>query len=144
MHTHSFLFACLSWSFDRNAPVGDKTQWEALTKEPITGRTGLFWTVGLVSHERVNEDAGGSRPRGGVDFCIASHDERCLGRVSECQESPSSQHGYQAFPGIAHRPRNALPERCKGDGLRGLPRRTQHHSHRRSGTRAVHRRGKSP
>ena len=39
MHTYSFPLACLSLSFDRKAPVGDKTQWEALTKEPFLGRS---------------------------------------------------------------------------------------------------------
>ena len=42
MHTYSFPFACLSLSFDRTAPIGDKTQWEALTKEPFNGTRACF------------------------------------------------------------------------------------------------------
>ena len=42
MHTYSFPFACLSLSFDRMAGIGDKTQWEALTKEPFTGTRACF------------------------------------------------------------------------------------------------------
>ena len=42
MHKHSFPFACLSLSFDRKAPLGDKTQWEALTKEPVNGTRACF------------------------------------------------------------------------------------------------------
>ena len=42
MHTYSFPYACLSLSFDRKAPLGDKTQWEALTKEPFNGRRACF------------------------------------------------------------------------------------------------------
>ena len=42
MHMHSFPFACLSLSFDRKAPVGDKTQWEALTEEPFNGTRACF------------------------------------------------------------------------------------------------------
>ena len=41
-HTHSFPFACLSLSFDRTVPGSDKTQWEALTKEPFSGRRACF------------------------------------------------------------------------------------------------------
>ena len=42
MHTYSFPFACLSLSFDRAALIGDKTQWEALTKEPFNGARACF------------------------------------------------------------------------------------------------------
>ena len=42
MHTYSFPFACLSLSFDRKNPFGDTTQWEALAKEPFTGRRACF------------------------------------------------------------------------------------------------------
>ena len=41
-HTHSLPYACLSLSFDRTAPGSDKTQWEALTKEPFQGKRGCF------------------------------------------------------------------------------------------------------
>ena len=42
MRTYSFPFACLSLSFDRMAPIGDKTQWEALTKEPFNCTRACF------------------------------------------------------------------------------------------------------
>ena len=42
MHTPSFPFACLSLSFNCMAPVGDKTQWKALTKEPFNGTRACF------------------------------------------------------------------------------------------------------
>ena len=42
MHTYSFPFACLSLSFDRTAPIGDQTQWEASTKEPFNGTRACF------------------------------------------------------------------------------------------------------
>ncbi|CAE7231161.1 unnamed protein product [Symbiodinium sp. CCMP2592] len=42
MHSYSYPYACLSLSFDRTAPLGGVTQWEALTKEPFSGKRACF------------------------------------------------------------------------------------------------------
>ena len=42
MHSYSYPYACLSLSFDRPAPHGGITQWEALTKEPFNGKRACF------------------------------------------------------------------------------------------------------
>ena len=42
MHAYSYPYACLSLSFDRPAPHGGITQWEALTEEPFNRKRACF------------------------------------------------------------------------------------------------------